>query len=250
MDLFFLCSHRAEKRNPTALIMQTNGEQNTLLTSHYEFRTTIMCGVNLSAPSLPPRPQSFKRKTPPVSVENILETDGANVWLLFGGGGDWDATKWQRLLDPITQTNLFLFSDGRAASWPSPRGPEDGTDDGCGRGESGTKQSQGSIISVKQASFEPCVWLKSQWMEVEGVCVMGGLLGSALLKWCQMDYLQKRLCCAHFQFIISKWGCRAGEDEWRTMCPHVQAVFKGPAVSPLTQKMESNINMYVFSGIK
>lgn len=84
--------------------------------------------------------------------------------------------------------------------------------------------------SVKEASSEPCVWLKSQWMEVEVVCVMGGLLGSALLKWCQMDYLQKCLCCAHFQFIISKWGCRPGEDEWRTMCPHVQAVFKGPTV--------------------
>lgn len=37
-----------------ALITQTNGEQNTFLASHYEFRTTTMCGVNLSAPSLPP----------------------------------------------------------------------------------------------------------------------------------------------------------------------------------------------------
>lgn len=106
-----------------ALIMQTNGEQNSLLTSHYEFRTTTMCGVNLSAPSLPPDPDPLREnphqcrwKTPWIQMERTPDASSA--------GETETPQSDKRLLDPITQTNLFLFSGGRAASWPSPRGPE------------------------------------------------------------------------------------------------------------------------------
>lgn len=119
-----------------------------------------------------PRPRSFKKNLHQCRWKTSWKQTERTPDASSGGGGlkrhKVTAPAW-----PDYTNKSLLVSDGRAASWPSPWGPEDGTDDRCGHRESGTKQSQGSIRSVKQASFKPCVRLKSQWMEVEGVCVGG-----------------------------------------------------------------------------